>query len=615
MFDIKDIKNPDFLKDLDDEALIGLAEDIRNFMIENVSKTGGHLSSNLSIVELVISLYRNFDLKQDEIIFDGGYQCYCHKILTGRSSEFSKLRKNGGISGYFNPQESSYDHENVPFSFGLSVAYGKVLSRDLKGEDKDVVCVVGEETILNGNSLEALNMIGSQKKKMIIVLNDNGDYRSRPAKPKIYRTINNLRNNNEYLALKRQIKKTLKRTDAGKTILQNVSNIKNNIKNQMIDGGIISSFGINYYGPVNGHDFKSLQKAINKAKSEDGPILIHVLTKKGRGYDLLENGLKNERELSLPFDRKTGKAIISTPRGYKSYDDITAFCLDNLMSRYDKVVCVFCDIDGETSYKRIIAKYPKRVFKCGCFEDHAVSVAYALAKEGFFPFLLIDSSYLDRCIGSISELLLRYKVPVVIGLKNAGLLSDEGDEKQGIFDISLLNQYDSLSIVLGHDYKEIMNLLYLGFTQKNPYFFRIPRLDVKMSADNETMIDYGSWSYLRKLTDYKATVISYGADLDILYKEITINDLPYQLVNARFIKPIDKKILLELFRENKKIVVYSSDYYKNGLYDEICNFYARMNAPIINEAIHMPVTLGSISQIKKVQKMDWVDIEEELRKK
>ncbi len=611
MFNVKDIKDPTFIKDLKENELSELASEIRELMIKSVAKTGGYLASNLSVVELTIALHRCFDLKKDKVIFDSGYQSYAHKILTGRADRLNELHREGGISDYFDSRESEYDHDHIAYSLGLYVAESEALVRDIQKKDEDVVCVIGEETIMTASCLEALSEIGKTQCKMIIILNDNGDYRSRPTgSNKMHPIVNGMRESSEYIALKKAIKDNLSKTDVGKNLCAKFVAFKTNIRNQIIDGGIFSAFGINYYGPIDGHDMSCLLKAMNKAKNEDGPVIIHCLTKKGRGYELLENGLKTDRLYSFPFDYKTGRPLSATPKGYLSYIDIIALSLEMAMKKDEKIMAIVCDSDNV--FKNIKAKFPKRIFEVGAHQEKAIAMAYAFSKEGFFPFVCLDAVTIYKYIDAINELIIRYDVPCIISLKNAGVLKEEGDYNQGIFDISVLNDLD-VAITEGHDHTEIISLFYLGLMKKMPYFIRVPNCEIKIEDDHEGAIDLGSWKYLRKLDDYKGTIISYGPDLKTILKELEINDLPYQLVDARFIKPVDKKILRELKDEGKKIIIYSFDYHHDGLYMNILN-EIKDDDKLINMAIKGPISIGSINQIRKLQSLDWPSINEVLKK-
>ncbi len=608
MIDLKEIKDPGFIADLTDQELKELADAVRSYMIENVAKTGGHLSSNLSVVELTIALHKFFDGRKDHIIFDGGHQVYTHKILTGRAGLFERLRKEGGISGYSDKKESPYDENNVGPGLGLALAYGYACMREVKKTDEEIVCVIGEGSMLAGPSLEALRQIGIDGKKVIIILNDNGDHRSTPTR--LQKAFSGLRNDKRYLSLKKKVMEDLDKTETGKNIVNNVETLKDLINKRIINAGMFTSLSLNYHGPVDGHDFNALAKALTKAKKEEGSTLIHITTKKGRGYELLENGLKKNKSLAVPFNVATGKDLKATPKGYLSVENIICESLLTIMTKYKKILAFISDHDGD-AFRRLFAAFPDRVFYCGPSRSNAIAMAYACAESGYYPFILLDSADIDKALPTMLRTFIRYRTPVVVGLLDAGVAADEGEDRQGIFDITMLNDFNGISIVEGRDYKEIKNLFYLGFTRKAPYFIRIPRIDIATSS-SEVRLEYGKWHYVRKLKDYEATIIAYGPDLDILLQEITIAEAPYQLVDACFIKPIDTELIDTLVREGKKILVYSFDHAKGGLYTAIKEYVT--DGQVLGMAIDKPIPVGSSRQIRKAEEMGWENITEVLKR-
>ncbi len=611
MIDIKEIKSLDQLKDLKDDEMSELAEEVRDLMIESVARNGGYLASELSLVEIVIAILKSFDLKNDKIIFDDSHGAYTYKILTGRYEGFKRLGKCDGVSHYLDPSESKYDGDDIVYGLSLAVSLAEAKTLALKKKNGHVVCVIGDEAILSKDAFEVLRDIGKMHDRLIIVLNDNADYRKKVTTSVLQRFLNDLRDNKEYLALKKSLKTSLNKSEAGRSVAEKITMVKNSIRAQVIDGGIFSLLGINYIGPIDGHDLKMLLKALSKAKSEDGPIVIHCLSKKGRGYPMLEEGLKVDTGLSKPFDAKTGRRLAVTPNDHLSYDEIIALSLEKLIKRSDEVIALISHINDDEAYRKLYARYPERIFK---IDEISLSVAmcYTLAKAGYRPFLLLDSRYIAEYIALIKELIIRYKIPCVIGLKNAGVIANEGDHRQGIYDISLLSSFDDVTIVEGHSHREIVNLFYLGFLHNGPYFIRIPDVTIALSQDDTKLIEYGTWTYLRKVKDSRGVIIAYGTDLDVLLKELTINDIPYDLIDARFILPLDTKILDDLRREDKKIIVYSLDHHRGGIADLIRRYLA--DSDIVSLAIDRPVISADMRAIRKELKMDWKDIDEVLKK-
>ncbi len=611
MIDIKEIKDPNFIKDLNDQQLQELASAVRSYMIDSVAKTGGHLSCNLSVVELTIALHKFFDGLKDRIIFDGGHQVYTHKILTGRASLFDRLRKEDGITGYPNKNESLYDENNVALGLGLGVAYGYACMREVKKTDEEIICVVDEESIHSGTSLEALRQIGSDDKKIIIIFNDDGEYRKRASATRIQKTLHKLRSDKRYLTFKKTVMIDFNNSKIGKSIITRTEVLKDTIKEHISDSEMFKSLFFNYLGPIDGHDFSALAKAITKAKNEKRTTLIHVMTKKGRGYELIENGHKKNKALAVPFNIETGKDLKETPKGYLSAENIVCESLLTIMTKNKKIMAFIGDYDGDEAFRRLYASFPDRVFRCEA-QSNAIAMAYACAESSFYPFLLLDSTEIDKTMMPLLRTIIRYQTPAVIGLREASVIPGEGENRQGIFDITMLNDLDGISIVEGRDYKEIKNLFSLGFTLNIPYFIRIPRIDIATSDNSKQALIYGKWNFLRKLEYYEATIIAYGHDLDFILQEIEINDAPYQLVNACFIKPIDTELIDTLLREGKKILVYSFDYEKGGLYTAIKEYIGDGDVLVMATGSRIP--LGSTGQIRKAEKMTWKHITEVLER-
>lgn len=567
---IEEIKNPDFLKKMNEKELNYLAKDIRNFLLEIVSKNGGHLSSNLGVVELTIALHYVFNAPKDKILFDVGHQSYIHKILTGRASQMKTLRQFNGISGFQKRYESEYDcFEAGHSSTSLSTALGMAIARDLNNEDYSVISVVGDGSIMSGLSLEALNQIGFEQKKLIIVFNDNNMSINKNVGA-LTKDFANLRNAKSYNNIKDNIKDYLKNKKNGDVIYNAIHNIKKYIKNQIIDSGFFGDFDIEYIGPIDGHNIHDLIRAFEVAKKKNIPCVVHCVTKKGKGYKYTEDDINGLWHGVDKFDIASGKKISSIPNGYKNYSSIIADSLDKNMEKNKDIVCITPAMITGSCLNRIYIKYPERSFDCGIAEDHAMTFASGLALNGKRPFVSIYSSFLQRAYDQVNQELSRMDLPVVVGVDRAGLVGNDGETHHGVFDISYLRSLPNIVLCQGKNSIEIENLLFTGFNQDHPFFIRYPRGHIKYEEnDIYQIIPVGKWEYIINSQNEECNIFTYGNDVEIIDEIIKKNKYKYNVVNCRYLKPIDTELLIEIAKHNKPIYIYTTDIIKGGLYDEI----------------------------------------------
>lgn len=588
---ILDIKDPKFLKTLSIEELNQLAHDIREFLLETVSKTGGHLSSNLGIVEITIALHFVFDTPTDKILFDVGHQSYVHKILTGRAAKMHTLRQFNGLAGFQKRYESEYDCFEAGHSgTSLSTSLGMAIARDLNSENYNVVPVIGDAAIMSGPSLEALNQIGYEQKKLIIVFNDNNMSINKNVGA-LSKNFTKLRNARTYNSIKDEIKDFLKDKKYGNLIYNGIHNFKKLIKNQVIDSGIFKEFNIEYIGPIDGHDISSLIRAFEVAKTKNMPCVIHCVTKKGKGYKYTEADTTGLWHGVPKFDIKTGKFLNECPKDYKSYSKIVADAVEMNMSKNKDIVCITPAMITGSKLNNVFAKYPNRCFDCGIAEDHTLSFAAGLALNGKFPFVSIYSSFMQRAYDQLNQDISRARLPIVVGVDRAGLVGDDGETHHGVFDIALLRTLPYAIICQGKNSIEIENLIYTGFNQNDPFFIRYPRGQIKYLTNSKVkLIDIGSWELFENTSKEKCTIITYGNYVELIQDLIVQDKLPYNLINARFIKPIDKKLLLKVARKKKPIFVYTNEILKGGLGDEILEFLNQNN-------ISVPVHIMGIDDV------------------
>lgn len=604
MTNIKDIKDPSFLKEMDEKQLTQLANDIREFLIDSVSKTGGHLSSNLGVVELTIALHYCFDCPKDKFLFDVGHQSYIHKILTGRAKDFDSLRQYNGLSGFQNRKESEYDsfeagHSSTALSIGLGMAVG----RDLNKEDYNIISIVGDGSMSSGLSLEALNQIGDLDSKIIIIFNDNNMSISRNVGA-LSKAFTSLRSSKSYINLKESIKESVKND---KKLFNILKRLKDYIKSKLIKDGIFGEFNIDYLGPVDGHNIKELIKVLNAAKEKDGPVVVHVVTKKGKGYKFAEEDDKGKWHGIGKFDPRTGKQLDNLSLNYEKYSKIVADHVLELMDENEDIVAITPAMITGSCLENIFEKYPNRSFDCGIAEDHAVDFACGLALEGKRPFLSIYSSFLQRAYDQLNHDVCRMNLPIVFGVDRASIVGEDGSSHHGVFDISFLRSLPNLIIASGKNSNEIKNLLDLAFESKKPFVIRYPRGSIYNEKYQKKKIRVGTYEKVVNNDIREATIITYGNDVIKIKEDLINKHLPYNLINARFIKPIDEKMLLEVGKNSKAIFIYTNDMIKGGLGDSILELF---NENKIYTPVHILgvddiyVKHGDIKKIKKHLKLD-----------
>ncbi len=584
---IYDIKSPAQIKKLSISELEDLASDIRTFLIENISKTGGHLSSNLGVVETTLAMHYVFNAPKDKIIFDVGHQCYTHKILTGRAPRFSTLRKKNGISGFQKRCESEYDcWEAGHSSTSLSAALGFAAARDLLKDEYQVVALIGDGALSSGMSMEALNDIGAQNRKLIIIFNDN-NMSITPNLGGIEQRITDVRTSRFYRNTKKDIKSILRQNQFGKDVLKSIVSIRNHLKDEIIHAPLFEEFNLNYYGPVDGHDIKSLIKAFEAAKEAEGPIVIHTITLKGKGYPYAQEDSTGEWHGVGPFDIETGKSFAKTPKDEVAWSQCISNTLIDFAKRDKKIVAITPAMAQGSKLLEFQKQFPDRFFDCGIAEAHAITMACGMACGGLKPFVSIYSSFLQRAYDQVNHDMARMKLPVVVGIDRAGLVGDDGETHQGIYDISMLRSVPNLVLSQPKDAMEAQNLLYTGFQSNQPFCIRYPRGYVKYTQIRDySLIPIGSWEKFMVGNHPTAIVISYGPEIDRIISKAKENELSILVVNARFFKPMDTNMLDELFQLNLPIVVFETDCEIGSLSSGILEYKNKVDKDITILGIH-----------------------------
>ena len=595
------INGPDDVKKLNETELRELAEEIRSFLIEKISHTGGHLASNLGVVELTIALYLAFDLPKDKIIWDVGHQSYTHKILSGRKDDFDGLRQYGGLSGFPKRKESPFDafdtgHSSTSISAGLGMAQG----RDVLGEEYSIVSVIGDGALTGGMAYEALNNAARLKKNFIIVLNDNKMSISENVGG-ISRYLSNLRADEGYNLLKKNVAGTLAKVPMiGNDLVDTLLRTKNSIKQFLIPGMWFENMGITYLGPVDGHDVKGLAKIFSEAKKINHAVLIHVMTKKGKGYRPAERNPSSFHGVE-PFDIETGKPL--GQKLYPSYTDVFSREICKIAETNEKLVAVTAAMPDGTGLKRFSRLYPQRFFDVGIAEEHAVTSAAGMAAAGLKPVVVVYSSFLQRAYDQIVHDVCIQNLPVLFCVDRAGLVGSDGETQQGIFDLTYLSSIPNMSVIAPKNLWELREMLQFAVDYEGPMAIRYPRGQA-----------YRGLKEFLAPVEYKKSEILYDEDsIALLAVGSMVSTAEHirtklkeeghscTLVNGRFIKPVDTDVVDYLARNHRCIVTLEENVLRGG-YGERITDYVQKHYPAIRMVnIALPdayVEHGNVSKLR-----------------
>ena len=612
---VYDISGPADIRQLSIKELEALAAEIRAFLIESISRTGGHLSSNLGIVELTLALHVVFDSPRDRILFDVGHQSYVHKILTGRARQFSTLRQYKGLSGFQKRHESEHDcWEAGHSSTSLSAALGMAVARDLNGEHYHIVPVIGDGAMASGMSMEALNQIGGEERNMIIIFNDNSMSISRNVGAMDV-AFTRLRTSRSYTTLKNDLQQGLSTSRFGRSLLKGMKNFKNAIKDNVVDTSIFGEFNLDYIGPINGHDLSELIKVLKVAKQHKGPIVVHVLTKKGKGYPYAENDKEGAWHGVAPFDPNSGKPLAALPAGHCSWSEAIARILCDLARDDRDIVAITPAMKAGAKLDGFAREFPQRFFDCGIAEEHAMTFAAGLAASGKRPFISVYSSFLQRAYDQINHDVARMKLPVVIGIDRCGLVGEDGETHHGVFDITMLHAIPNLIMAQPKDVQEARALMKTAFSCARPFCIRYPRGSVPYTKEEGEPAPVVTWTRWAPQREARVCVISYGSDIDRIISKVRANDMPVEIVNARYFKPLDEAMLDDILYRSIPVIVYESDMLDGGLSSAILQYINdhRICCHLIRIGIgdHY-VEQGSIPQLRRAEKIDMNTLFKEL---
>lgn len=596
------INGPEDIKKLTGKELDILRQEIRDFLIGKISRTGGHLASNLGVVELTMAIYLVFDLPKDKIIWDVGHQSYTHKILSGRKSEFDDLRQYGGMSGFPKRKESPCDafdtgHSSTSISAGLGLAQ----ARDVTGQDHFVVSVIGDGALTGGMAYEALNNAARMKKNFIIILNDNNMSISENVGG-MSRYLNGIRTGDGYLDLKKYVTNILSRIPViGDELIDKISRTKNGIKQLLIPGMLFENMGITYLGPVDGHDVKALARALKEAKKLDHAVLVHVITKKGKGYEPAEKNPSRFHGVE-PFDVLTGES--KKEKKNPSYTDVFSKTICQLAEKDPKITAVTAAMPDGTGLKRFSRLYPERFFDVGIAEEHAVTSAAGMAAGGLKPVVAVYSSFLQRGFDQILHDVCIQNLPVVFAVDRAGLVGSDGETHQGIFDLSFLSAIPNMSIFAPKNLWELKAGLEFAVSFGGPFAIRYPRGEAYRGLKEfNAPVEYGRGEMLYEEKDIALLAVgSMVSTGEHVREKLKSEGWSCTLANGRFVKPFDEELVDRLAKNHWLIVTMEENVLQGG-YGLMVTRYIHEHYPhvkVMNIAIPDGyVEHGNVSLLRK----------------
>ena len=614
---LDEINEPKDIKKLNKEQKEELAKELREEIIDTVSKTGGHLASNLGVVELTIALHSVFNMPEDKIVWDVGHQTYVHKLLTGRKKEFSTLRQLGGMSGFPKAKESIYDNFDTGHSStSISAALGMARARDLEKKNNHVIAVIGDGALTGGMAQEALNDAGNSKTRLIVILNDNEMSISKNVGG-IPRLLTKVRTKRFYRKSNNFIRRNLEKIPKiGPAITHFASKVKYSIKQLMLPNMYYEDLGFKYFGPIDGHDIDRIEWMLNMAKKEkEQPVLVHILTKKGKGYKPAEDK-PSAFHGTGPFDKETGKLI---NKKEKDYSAVFGNELTKLARKNKKIVAITAAMTTGTGLSKFKQAFPERFFDVGIAEQHAITMAAGMAKEGFIPVVPIYSSFYQRAFDQVIHDVCIQNLPVIMCADRAGVVGQDGETHQGIFDLSFFSMIPNLTVMAPKDFKELEDMLEFAVDLGKPVVIRYPRGSENKKIENEIAIQYGKAEVIQKGNDI--TILAIGR---MVSKAINISEKlqeegkSVEIINVRFLKPLDKDLILKSISKTKKVVTIEDNILIGGLGSNIEDL-------IISEGIEKIkfkkfgwqdqfIEHGKIGELEKLYGLDDETIVKEIKK-
>ena len=601
------IQNVNDIKNLTEEEIDTLQDEICTFLVESIAKTGGHLASNLGVIELTMALHLSFDLTKDKIVWDVGHQSYTHKILTGRKDGFEHLREYGGMSGFPKTEECEADSFNTGHSStSISAGLGLAEAREITGQDYFVISVIGDGALTGGMAFEALNNASRMKTNFIIVLNDNNMSISENVGG-LSKYLNDFRTADAYMDLKDGVVNSLSKIPVyGDRIVRKIRNAKSGIKQLFVPGMFFEEMGITYLGPVDGSNIKAMRRAFAEAKRVRGPVLVHVLTKKGNGYVPAERHPARFHG-TAPFDIETGVPLHKQSKAH--YTDVFSTVMKKMGEREPKLVAITAAMTDGTGLKRFRNLYPERFFDVGIAEEHAVTFAAGMAKSGLKPVFAVYSSFLQRAYDQILHDVCLQKLPVVFAIDRAGLVGKDGATHQGIFDLSYLATIPNLTIMAPKNKWELSDMLKFAIAADTPMAIRYPRGDAcDLWKEKRAPIESGKAEVLCEGTE--VALFAIGSMVETAWKvmeKLQERGISATVVNARFVAPLDKECICGLAQKHRLLVTLEENVASGGMGEHVAALLMEEQSRIKLLRIAVPDTFvehGDVDTLYRVLGMD-----------
>ena len=604
---LQEINSPQDLKKLTLEQKNKLSQEIREYIMQIVSENGGHLASNLGVVELSIALHSIFDVPKDKIVWDVGHQTYVHKILTGRREALKTLRKLNGIAGFPKTNESETDCFNTGHSStSISAALGMARARDIKKENYSCIAVIGDGALTGGMAIEALNDAGYSKTNMTVILNDNEMSISKNVGG-ISLFLSKARTRKFYTESNKYIKKIVNMLpNGGNRIIKFIRKVKYSIKQLLLPNMFFEDLGFRYLGPIDGHDIEKLERILKISKDLEGPVLIHVVTKKGKGYKPAEENPDKFHSASN-FDIETG---ISKKEKTIDYSKVFGEKLIELARKNEKIVAITAAMKDGTGLSKFEKEFPNRFFDVGIAEEHAIGFAAGLAKNGMIPVVPIYSSFYQRSFDQVIHDVCIQKLGVVMCVDRAGIVGNDGETHQGIFDLSFFSMIPNITIMAPKDFKELEDMLEYGISLKRPVVIRYPRGgEGKVKFDIHNKIDLGQAEVLKTGKDLSIVAIGKMVDRGVeVANLLEKTGKSVEVINARFLKPIDKETILKSITKTKKVITIEDNIIDGGLGSRVAELIDEENLKDVSlKKYGYPdefVKHGSVQEIEKKYGLD-----------
>ena len=599
---LDNINTPEDIKHLNIDELNILSGELREYILNSVSKTGGHLASNLGVVELTVALHRVFNTPQDKIVWDVGHQTYIHKILTGRKNEMSSLRQYKGLSGFPKRNESMYDvFDTGHSSTSLSAAIGMARARDLKKENYEVVAVIGDGAMTGGMAFEALNDAGRSNTKLLIILNDNEMSISKNVGG-LSRYLSKIRTTKGYLSTKKDVEKLLNKTFVGGKIKSLLKRAKDGIKQIVVPGMLFEELGFTYMGPVDGHNMQEIIESMEIAKNFDGPLLMHVITKKGKGYKFAEEK-PNEFHGVSAFNIETGKSLKESSQSYSNYFG-AKMC--EIAEKNENIVAITAAMTDGTGLTDFAKKFPKRLFDAGIAEQHAVTMAAGFAANGIIPVVALYSSFLQRAYDQVIHDVAIQNLHVIFAVDRAGLVGNDGETHQGVFDEGFLSQIPNMTVLSPADYREFGNMLEFCVNFNGPVVIRYPRGSMNENINKSDLeVVLGKGYIVEEGQDITIAAVGKMVNTAVEVREILKEkNIDCEVLNLRFVKPFDQELILNSVNKTKALVIIDEAPVYGSYAANICNILPNNVEVLLKTLPDEFIKQGSINELLKENRLD-----------